>query len=210
LEIFLTQIGPTLPLKTDPPVICFGKWIGWKDYEVPKNRNLESVSAKKLFFSHRSAVLPARVPNCGPTPRIASRFQSCVSPTASLGKTALLTGKAEEGYAGGGRPPARQTTVTVGRWRREERGVRGINSPPHHGQGRRVGLRPRRRLFATRSHMAGPWEWELAGVGARVLLADAGERRPQSVAAANEVGVPQERVGPAQVTVALGFPHHLR
>jgi hypothetical protein len=50
LEIFLTQIGPTLPLTTDPPVICFWKWIGWKDYEVPKNRNLESVSAKKIFF----------------------------------------------------------------------------------------------------------------------------------------------------------------
>jgi hypothetical protein len=30
----------------------FFEWIGWKDYEVPKNRNLKSVSAKnKLFFS---------------------------------------------------------------------------------------------------------------------------------------------------------------
>jgi hypothetical protein len=58
--------------------------------------------------------------------------------------------------------------------------------------------------------MAGPWEWELAGVGARVLLADAGERRPQSVAAADEVGVSRARVGPTQVTVALGFPHHLQ
>jgi hypothetical protein len=46
LKIFLTQIGPALPLTPDAPVICFWKWIGWKDYKVPKNRNLESVSAK--------------------------------------------------------------------------------------------------------------------------------------------------------------------
>jgi hypothetical protein len=35
LKTFLTQIGPTLPLTPDPPVIYFWKWIGWKDYEVP-------------------------------------------------------------------------------------------------------------------------------------------------------------------------------
>jgi hypothetical protein len=52
LKIFLTQIGPALALTSDPPTICFWKWIGWKDYEVPKNRNLESVSAKNEFFSH--------------------------------------------------------------------------------------------------------------------------------------------------------------
>jgi hypothetical protein len=55
LKTFLTQIGPVLPLMSDPPIICFWKWIGWKDYEVLKNRNLESVSAKKnkiLFSPH--------------------------------------------------------------------------------------------------------------------------------------------------------------
>jgi hypothetical protein len=54
LKTFLTQIGPVLPLTSDPPVICFWKWIGWKDYEVPKNCNLESVSAKNeiLFSPH--------------------------------------------------------------------------------------------------------------------------------------------------------------
>jgi hypothetical protein len=52
LTTFLTQIGPTLPLTPDPSVICFWKWIGWKDYEVPKNHNLERVSTKnELVFS---------------------------------------------------------------------------------------------------------------------------------------------------------------
>jgi hypothetical protein len=50
LKTFLTQIGSALPLTPDPPVICFWKWIGWKDYEVPKNRNLESISAKNVIF----------------------------------------------------------------------------------------------------------------------------------------------------------------
>jgi hypothetical protein len=59
LKTFLTQIGPALPLTSDQPVISFWKWIGWKNYEVPKNRNLESVSAKnKLFFSP-TCTLPA-------------------------------------------------------------------------------------------------------------------------------------------------------
>jgi hypothetical protein len=58
------------------------------------------------------------------------------------------------------------------------------------GQGRHVGVCPRRRLFATRSPMAGT-----VGVEARALPADAGERWwPQSGAAAGEVGVPQVRV----------------
>jgi hypothetical protein len=61
LKTFLTQIGPTLPLTSDPPVICFWKWIGWKDYEVPKNRNLESVSAKKIILFSPMPTLPARV-----------------------------------------------------------------------------------------------------------------------------------------------------
>jgi hypothetical protein len=52
LKTFLTQIGFILPLTPDPPVICFWKWIRWKDYELPKNRNLENVSAKnEIFFS---------------------------------------------------------------------------------------------------------------------------------------------------------------
>jgi hypothetical protein len=59
LKTFLTQIGPTLPLTSDPPVICFWKWIGWKDYEVPKNRNLESVSAKKIILFSPMPTLPA-------------------------------------------------------------------------------------------------------------------------------------------------------
>jgi hypothetical protein len=57
LKTFLTQIGPTLPLTPDPPVIRFWKGIRWKDYEVKKNHNLESVSAKnEKFFSPTTCV----------------------------------------------------------------------------------------------------------------------------------------------------------
>jgi hypothetical protein len=56
LETFLTQIG--LPLMPDPPVICFWEWIWWKDYEVPKNRNLESLSTKRDLFSHPPSPYP--------------------------------------------------------------------------------------------------------------------------------------------------------
>jgi hypothetical protein len=43
LKIILTQIGSTVPLTPDPPVIYFYKWIGWKDY----------VRTKKSQFGER-------------------------------------------------------------------------------------------------------------------------------------------------------------
>jgi hypothetical protein len=58
LKIFLIQIGPALPLTFDPLVVCFWKRIGWKDYEVPKNRNLESVSVKIIMFLLPKCCLP--------------------------------------------------------------------------------------------------------------------------------------------------------
>jgi hypothetical protein len=59
LKTFFTQIGPALPLNSDPLVICFWNWIRWKDYEVPKNRNLESVSTKNDFFlTHPASTHP--------------------------------------------------------------------------------------------------------------------------------------------------------
>jgi hypothetical protein len=58
LKTFLTQIGPALPLTPDPSVICFLKWIGWKDYEVPKNRNLKCVSTKIIMFLSPKGCLP--------------------------------------------------------------------------------------------------------------------------------------------------------
>jgi hypothetical protein len=76
LKIFLTQIGPTVPLTSDPPVICFWEWIGWKDYEVPKKRNLESVSAKKRRFFSPTPSIPA----CG----------TCVGPTYSSTQTRFV------------------------------------------------------------------------------------------------------------------------
>jgi hypothetical protein len=65
LKTFLTQIGPTLPLTPDPPVICFfSKWIGWKDYEVPNNHNLKSVCAEKLIFHSPTLCIPAPSTRC--------------------------------------------------------------------------------------------------------------------------------------------------
>jgi hypothetical protein len=52
LKTFLTKIASTVALTADPPVICFWEWIWCKYCDVPKNRNLGSVSAKiELFFS---------------------------------------------------------------------------------------------------------------------------------------------------------------
>jgi hypothetical protein len=59
LKIFFTQFGLTLPLTLDPPVIFFMKWIRCKDYKVPKNRNLESVYAKKGYFFSPSPAIHA-------------------------------------------------------------------------------------------------------------------------------------------------------
>jgi hypothetical protein len=66
LKTSVTRIGSTVLLMPDPPVICFWKWIGWKNYELPKNRNLESVSAKKLILFSLMPNLPACVYPPGP------------------------------------------------------------------------------------------------------------------------------------------------
>jgi hypothetical protein len=55
----------------DPPVVCFWKWIGWKDYELPKNRNLESVSAKNVMFFSPTPRIPTPITVLGP-PKFAS------------------------------------------------------------------------------------------------------------------------------------------
>jgi hypothetical protein len=50
LKTFLTQIGPTLPLTPDPPVIRFWKGIRWKDYEVKKSQFEKRFCQKRKFF----------------------------------------------------------------------------------------------------------------------------------------------------------------
>jgi hypothetical protein len=72
LETFLTQIGPALPLTSDPPVICFWKWIGWKDYEVPKIVIWRVFLPKKLILFS-----PTCVPTYSPIP---SRHQPAHTP----------------------------------------------------------------------------------------------------------------------------------
>jgi hypothetical protein len=88
LKTFLTPIESTVPFTPDPPVICFWKWIEWKDHDVPKNRNLESVYAKiELFFSptpHIATLCTCRVHLSLPlaaypmekTPRTAKKYPS--------------------------------------------------------------------------------------------------------------------------------------
>jgi hypothetical protein len=34
-----------------PTVVCFWKWIVWKDYEVPKNRNFDPLAPGNLLGS---------------------------------------------------------------------------------------------------------------------------------------------------------------
>jgi hypothetical protein len=74
LKTFLTQFGSALPLTPDPPVIYFWKWIGWKDYEVPENRNLESVSTKNIILLSPTRRIPA------PDTRRAHPFPSLRAP----------------------------------------------------------------------------------------------------------------------------------
>jgi hypothetical protein len=76
LKTFLTKIGSAIPRTSDPSVICFLKWIRWKDYEVPKNHNLESISAKnELFFSPTQHI---------PTLRTHRAHLSALAPAASM------------------------------------------------------------------------------------------------------------------------------
>jgi hypothetical protein len=42
------------------------EWIEWKDYEVPKNRNLESVSAKNAILVSPNTCVPAHLYPPGP------------------------------------------------------------------------------------------------------------------------------------------------
>jgi hypothetical protein len=72
LKFFLTQFGSILPLTSDPPVIRFWKWIGSKDYEVPKNRNLNSVSGKNEKIFSPVACVPVPFTHRGPPDALAS------------------------------------------------------------------------------------------------------------------------------------------
>jgi hypothetical protein len=65
----------------DEPTFC--KWIWWKDYEVPKNRNLESVSAKNEFFSHLTYLYSPTCTCVGPT-RIVSPRRAGKKPTVPV------------------------------------------------------------------------------------------------------------------------------
>jgi hypothetical protein len=67
LKTFLTQIAPALSLTSDPPVICFWKWIGCKDYEVPKNTIWRAFLPKTPNFFHRPSHTHPPIP-AGPTP----------------------------------------------------------------------------------------------------------------------------------------------
>jgi hypothetical protein len=75
---------------TDPPIICFWKCIGWKDYEVPKNHNLESVSAKNVMFFSPTPNLPT----CG------TRRAHCRRNTSPLMTRVHLTVGNRSGYRG--------------------------------------------------------------------------------------------------------------
>jgi hypothetical protein len=86
LKTFLTQTGPALPLTSDPPVVRFLEWIGWKDYEVPKNRNLKSVSAKNVILLSPTRRIPT--PGTRRTRCIASTVE--LSPGQSRHATPIL------------------------------------------------------------------------------------------------------------------------
>jgi hypothetical protein len=94
LKIFLTQTGPTVPLTPYPRIICFWEWIEWKDYKVPKNRNLESVLQKRAFFSPTPSI-----PACGT--RVGPTYSTPRTPRFSKKKTIRAPGV--DGLAWSGR-----------------------------------------------------------------------------------------------------------
>jgi hypothetical protein len=61
LKTFLTQFRSALPLTSDPPVICFWKWIGWKDYKVPKKVQFRERFCQKTEKNSPRPFLPALV-----------------------------------------------------------------------------------------------------------------------------------------------------
>jgi hypothetical protein len=66
LKTFLTQIGSTIPLTPDPPVICFWKWIhGERTMEYQKIAIWRAFLQKRIFFSPHRTYPPART--SGPT-----------------------------------------------------------------------------------------------------------------------------------------------
>jgi hypothetical protein len=69
------RFSVVLPLTPDPPVLCFWKWIGWKDYKV-KNRYLVSVSVKNIMFLLPTVALPTHLVPTSAHPRIASLKKS--------------------------------------------------------------------------------------------------------------------------------------
>jgi hypothetical protein len=52
-KIFLTQLGPALPLTPDPPVIQLGEWIGWKTHKIQFG---ECFRQKRIIFLTRSGL----------------------------------------------------------------------------------------------------------------------------------------------------------
>jgi hypothetical protein len=59
LKIFSHSIRTHLTPHARPTRYIFWKWIRCKDYKVPKNRNLESVYAKKGYFFSPSPAIHA-------------------------------------------------------------------------------------------------------------------------------------------------------
>jgi hypothetical protein len=67
LKTFLTQIRSVLLLTPDSPIICFWRWIGWKDYGVKKSQFGECFRQKRIVFlttpAHTRALYPPDPPS---------------------------------------------------------------------------------------------------------------------------------------------------
>jgi hypothetical protein len=88
---------------SDPPIICFWKWIGWKYYKVKKIVIWRVFLPKPKFFSHPPNTYPPYVP-VGPT------FAFHVAAHPELKKTLLHASSRQHSHGasspGGGAPHA--------------------------------------------------------------------------------------------------------
>jgi hypothetical protein len=97
LKTFLTQIRSALPFTSDPPVICFWKWIGCKDYKNTK----KSQFAERFCQNHIIFVTTMSLATSYTHRLYGVRRQDCRSPSrgsASLAATTLRSQNKKDRY----------------------------------------------------------------------------------------------------------------
>jgi hypothetical protein len=78
VKTFLTQIELALPLTPDPPITCFWKWMGWKDYGTTGKTAIavRQRICRALSIGHTAKATLCRAPTPRRTAPINARCRS--------------------------------------------------------------------------------------------------------------------------------------